>query len=716
MLRALTFAPGLLIITWAISSPVLRRPDGSLYPVAWTLVIGGLSICLFSAARQTCMARSATLLAVALLGHACALGMIDVPSYGVLQHFTPWSELLTTAKGLFLLGPIGQILLILVALHRGWISPRMWPRSLLSLPQILLLVILFVFTGAYASWDLAKFAGEIILSGVVLIVNALNLMLVVLALPGNVLTNAAKWLQHRFLCPTRKWLFASGTALWVTLISSLLAWTVFDRVPHVADSVGYLFQAKYFASGALFLPPPPDAAAFEVEKVVNDGSRWWNYGFPGWPAVLALGVVAGAPWIVNPLLAGLTVVLAYALLCSLYNRPLALCVISLLGFSPWFLFMSASFLPHPVSVVWGLLTLIALVKTVESRRTVWGTVGGASLGALFLTRPLEALLLVPAIGSWALRWGGHIVTRSCFVSWMLSGAAVGGLIFPYNAALTGDLFRTPHQAWSEAKPEAGVDRLGFGSDIGNIAWSHLDPFPGHGLLDVIINAHQNFFNSNFELFGWSFGSLIFASIFVLWRSWGRADRLFLSIVFMVIVGHSFYWFSGGPDFGARYWYQTLVPLVVLTVRGVQELQRRWFEISAAPSSKHRISAIVVVAAVVAFVNVVPWRSIGKYHRYRGMSADVARLARDHDFGHSLVFVQARHPEDYASAFIFNPSNLDAPGTIYALDAGESSRDILYRHYPDRSVWLLGGSPSDEVRLRVLAGPLPPPRSVAERSE
>ena len=175
---------------------------------------------------------------------------------------------------------------------------------------------------------------------------------------------------------------------------------------------------------------------------------------------------------------------------------------------------------------------------------------------------------------------------------------------------------------------------------------------------------------------------------------------------VVVGGHSFYWFSGGPDFGARYWYQTLVPLTVLSVRGAQILQQRVLDGDGTELAGVRVATFVIAASLVGFINVIPWRSLGKYHRYRGMSADVGRLARARDLGHSLVFVQARDPEDYASAFIFNPRTLDAPGTIYARDAGPVHRLILERHFADRQVWLVARSPDRDGRFRVQAGPLP----------
>jgi hypothetical protein len=259
--------------------------------------------------------------------------------------------------------------------------------------------------------------------------------------------------------------------------------------------------------------------------------------------------------------------------------------------------------------------------------------------------------------------------------------------------------------WTDETWYPGADRLGFGSNLGNVGWPHLDPLPGHGPIDVVINANKNFYMSNFELFGWSFGSLGFVALVPLWGGLRRSDWLFLAIILAIVAGHSFYWCSGGPDFGARYWYQTLIPLVVLTVRGMQIMKRRLRERGTAKITASRVTAFVAVASLVAFINVMPWRSMGKYHRYRGMSADIERLANAHDFGHSLVLIQVQDEEDYASAFVFNPPTMEAAGTIYARDTGAIHRKMLRQHFPDRPIWIVGRSQASENRMRVLAGPL-----------
>jgi hypothetical protein len=261
--------------------------------------------------------------------------------------------------------------------------------------------------------------------------------------------------------------------------------------------------------------------------------------------------------------------------------------------------------------------------------------------------------------------------------------------------------------WTDEAWYRGADRLGFGSTIGNVGWPHIDPLPGHGPGDVLINANKNLYMTNFELFGWSFGSLAFAALAVSLGGRRREDTIFAAIVVATVFGHSFYWFSGGPDIGARYWYQMLVPLLVLTLRGVQTVQRWLFSSVTTKSSPWRLSAFVAVASLVAFVNVMPWRSLDKYHHYRGMSADVKRLADSNGFGHSLVFVRAEDQEDYASAFVLNPPTLTEAGTVYALDRGPDQRQTLRRHFPDRQTWIVGRDASSGSRMQVLAGPLAP---------
>jgi hypothetical protein len=338
---------------------------------------------------------------------------------------------------------------------------------------------------------------------------------------------------------------------------------------------------------------------------------------------------------------------------------------------------------------------------------VWSLVAGGALGALFLTRPFDAALVGPVAALMALGLGGK---RLPFAALAITGgtaAAVASLYFAYNAAVTGDPFATPHSLWADAIFGPGVDVFGFGRDVGIPMWRNMDPLPGHGAADVVLNANKNAFLIGFELFGWATGSLPLAVIGLLRRRAARGDGPMLWTCLAVVGGHSIYWAPGGPDFGARYWYLIVVPLVVFTLRGAETLSG-WLRPPEGPAPHGmRVGLAVAVASALALAVVVPWRCVTKYHRYREIGADVRTLARAHGLDGALVFVRATRRSDYQAAFNFNAPRLGGPGPVYALDTGPEGRSTVVRAYPGRPVFVIGRPADGSAKLVLLEGPLPP---------
>lgn len=712
-MRRVQFVPGLIVSALGLLHPAFRRVDGSFEPVAWAVVVGGGALAIAGIAWGSQWKRFGILFATALMGHACAVQLIFAPPYSVYQRVYPWEEILGSWKIVFLAGLLMQTVVTLWAFGRWWPDVQGCWQDVITRRRLFVLCGIMAVVQVYVTEVIVQYVVGVILGAWIAVVAFLNLAVVAAEIPPTELQKAREWVKTRFGLPDEgtsngwRWdiLFPWGASAWVTMVAAILAWGVLEGIPHVPDSMSYIFQAKYFALGRLYMPAPPDAASFAVTHIVNDGTKWFAYGFPGWPAVLALGVLVGFPWVVNPILGGLSILLIHKILSELYGKGLAHAVIGLLAVSPWFLFTSASFMAHSASLLWALLAIRG-VQNARRAPVRWGTIAGLALGMLFLTRPLEGILVGGVIGLWALWLSGQPVAPRGIAAIVVAGVFLAILAFPYNKLLTGSATYPPHMKWTDEAWYPGADRLGFGPNIGNVNWPHLDPFPGHGLLDVVVNAKRNLYMSNFELFGWGFGSLGFVWVgLLLGGEWRREDWLFLAIILSVVGGHSLYWSSGGPDFGARYWYQALIPFIVLTVRGVQMVQARCRAVGYGDAAR-RMTAFVGISCVVAFVNVMPWRSFGKYYHYRGMSAQINRLAEQHEFGKSLVLIQSRAEEDYPSAFVFNPPTLDGPTPIYARDAGPTSRAILRERYKDREVWILGKTRSSGGEFRILAGPLP----------
>jgi hypothetical protein len=212
-----------------------------------------------------------------------------------------------------------------------------------------------------------------------------------------------------------------------------------------------------------------------------------------------------------------------------------------------------------------------------------------------------------------------------------------------------------------------------------------------------------------DLHGWSVISTLGLLLVVVKGSWQRIDRQMLAVIAVVIFIHCFYWFNGGPDFGARYWYLIALPCVVLTLRGAEKLGGMLSsgkDISGQLSDgRLRVLAAIAGLCVLAWATFIPWRLIDKYHHYRGARPDIRQLAEEVDFGRSLILIRGSRSPDYSSAAAYNPLDLEAPQPIYAWDRNPEVRAQLLHHYRDRPVWIIDGPTQTGRGFEVIQGPL-----------
>ncbi|MBI4807210.1 MAG: hypothetical protein HY795_18505 [Desulfovibrio sp.] len=548
---------------------------------------------------------------------------------------------------------------------------------------LLALTALFFVTGAVLSKSPVESFAELALGFLLRALGLLVASLLAASIPKSWASRTSAALDRRLL------LFATT---WVLLITSALAYFVYQRHPHVPDEVAYLLQARYLAEGKLWLPSPPVPEAFDTDLMSLVGDRWFSPTPPGWPMLLAIGVLFKVSWLVNPIVSAATVPLAYSVTRSVAGIREAKWVVLLFATSPWFLFIGMSYMGHASALC---LTLAAtwLVDRVRQGRS-WGLMipAGLAIGIVSWTRPLEGVTLAVALGLWTLSFEGK--RRRALLPLAVATALVGSAQLLYNQLLTGNALLFPITEYCNRLYGPGSNDLGFGPNRG-LNFGGLDPFAGHGLRDVVLNGHINVALINLELLGWVTGSLL--GILVLFGS-GRARRsdygvlaAGLSIVFV----HSFYWFSGGPDFGARYWYLVIFPGLLLTARGIEVVAE------AAAGSAERIRAAAVVLCLLAVGLGVPFRAADKYFHYRRMRPDVRELIAGGTLGRSLVLIEGRRHPDYASAVIYNPTDLSANEPILAWDRGEELTRRLRAAFPDRTILRLRGPTITNGRYEIV---------------
>jgi 4-amino-4-deoxy-L-arabinose transferase-like glycosyltransferase len=397
------------------------------------------------------------------------------------------------------------------------------------------------------------------------------------------------------------------------------------------------------------------------------------------------------------LLAGALVLLTHAAVRHTVDRGTAHFTVLLMAVSPWLWFMSGEFMPHPLAATCTIASLLAAVRLRGGAGPRWVLVAGFSLGLLATVRPLDAALAALLVCACLVAPGAPRRLVALVASGVLA-MAIAAVVLPYNHALTGRATYTPQMLWTDRRWGPGTDRLGFGGDIGIREWSNIDPLPGHGVADVLVNLNRNLAITQAELLGWCVGSLLLFVVGLALRPPRGNTAPWRSLVGLFVGGYCLYWFSGGPDLGARYWYPALPGFAVLSVLGATALCRVWQH----PRSGAAVLRSAIVLTLAALVSVVPARAVTKFHGYRLIGSDVAALVRSEGIRNSVVFLRTPQRSRYQAAFHLNSVPL-GDDNVFARDAGAASRAAVLRAFPGRTVWVLEADSLSGV-LRVAARP------------
>lgn len=643
-----------------------------------------------------------------LLGQISALQLIDAGKTVHYQHYRRLADIIRDyAAPAGLLGI--QIVLVLLAVLRDLRRIRSWLRRHFSSFQLALLAALIVISGATVSQDIGRYIEETIVAAVVQLAMIGNSIQVALSAPPPVRGAGASFLRLLDRPLSRRDPVMIAAVLWAVLVPLALNFLSYDAHPHLQDEVPHYVQARTLAAGKLAVPAPPVPEAFTTYLLEVTNSLWYGVTPFGWPAIFALGFLVGAPSVVNPLLAGLSVLFVYLFLIEYYDRRFARLAALLMATSPWLLFLAMSFMNHLAVLAAEAIGAYATARFTKSCSIGWALVAGAAVGFIGLTRPLDGLICAVILALWAAIALLPVRVRPLKKLTVLAACAaalvaVSALVLPYNAALTGNPLTFPLTEHTEKVFGAGTNRLGFGPNRG-FGWA-LDPNPGHSPIDALININLNGTTINQELLGWGTGSLILVFIAVSRIRRLDSDLAWLASIAVVVGAYSLYFFSGGPDFAARYWFVAFLPLIALSARGLTHL----FTLAGKNQPLVAVAAgLLVVSTVLVYL---PWRAIDKYKNYLGMTPGLRKLAEQEHFGRSLVLVRGESFPDYASAVVYTSLDFRAGETLFAFDSSPEVRQLLLKAYPDREIWVVNGpslTGSDyKVVQRLAAGGLPRP--------
>ena len=163
---------------------------------------------------------------------------------------------------------------------------------------------------------------------------------------------------------------------------ALTSQIVFHASPRIDDEVSSLFQARIFAAGGISLPLPPQPEFFELFGVLGGKAscgHWCTMYPPGWPLLLVPGVLAGMPWMIDPVLGGLLVVMIAVLGTTLFGPRVGRTAGLLALSSPFLANLAASFMTHTATALFLVILMWAMIRLLSTGRALFGAISGCCL-------------------------------------------------------------------------------------------------------------------------------------------------------------------------------------------------------------------------------------------------------------------------------------------------------------------------------------------------
>ena len=426
-------------------------------------------------------------------------------------------------------------------------------------------------------------------------------------------------------------------------VGGWIALACFGGISHVQDSIAQEFQAQVFARGYLFAPVPTGVQFLGHEFLVQHDGRWFAQYPPMQAALLAIGILAGASWLVNPILGALSALFLYGAAKRTYGRRTARVSLLFYAASPFVWFMSGERMNHVGTLFFLSAALYALAPALSARgarmssaRWLWAAL---SLGLAIATRPLCGVaaavpLLLGALwprfkrndGDAQAAWLTYLaITLPVLGVGVLLGAAP---LLLFNWATTGSPLLSGYELnW-------GNSGMGFG----NSQWG-----PPHTPMLGLEHLLSNWDGAAKYLYEWPVPCLLpLLGLFFLRRR-SRMDYAMLGLLASVTLAY-FPYFYQDLCLGPRFLYAAIPAFMLLSARGLFAAGAAWGE-----RTSHRPRQGVVLAtqgmafcAVVGLAFNVPVLSRYYSNNFWGTTRRPVDAARAMHLGPSVVFIR-----DYA---------------------------------------------------------------------
>jgi hypothetical protein len=438
-----------------------------------------------------------------------------------------------------------------------------------------------------------------------------------------VLAVAVTALGPRLVRPAaRRGVFVAIAALASAALSALYIHVYLRGGPRIIDATSYWLEARALAQGSFAWPlGSPETAVlgrFLVRSTGPDGAHVAVIFPPGYPLLLALGFLLGAPLAIGPLLAAGITVATWDLATSVTRAvtpapaPAASPRLGVPELAALFSVVCAALRYHTADTMsHGLAAFCAtialalgfravdVVNDGRHRRAAALALGaGLAIGWLMATRPASSLAITLAFALVLFTLPSAPVDRGARLR-LLGVAAIGAvpgllLLLAHQHAATGLLGLSSQRAYyAVADGPPGCFRYGFGAGIGCIG-EHNDFVAAHlahgyGALEAMGTTLRRLKQHLVDpLNAEPLALLVVIGAVVTIRTKGSRARLLVLAVIAQIAAYSPFYFDGNyPGGGARFFADVLplehilAAIAVVAVASRTRSPERWAALAPA---------------------------------------------------------------------------------------------------------------------------------------
>jgi hypothetical protein len=454
-----------------------------------------------------------------------------------------------------------------------------------------------------------------------------------------------------------------GALIVVFFVLTAIVGSTYDHGHTISDESSYLFQARVFASGHLKAEPMPGATAnaaatpreIYFEHQIDTVRGWFSKYPPGWPLALAIGYWLHCPWLVNPVL-GVLLLLLVNHVAGMWGRPTQIAAVLMASASAYTMLYSIGFMSHALAAVAGLAALAAILHAVRTERLIGVVLCFAMVALGTGVRPYTGAVIALLCSAYTVYGFRHKPKRlwPAFGIICAAGLCSITLFLLVNRTYTGEFLLSPY---AYSRGAARVPELTVNSSV------------------IFHNLAQAWRWSLTDTVRTTFPLVLLAAGFACWKEREyRREVIFLALLFpMLAIAHIFQSEGSGSFDGERYYYEGYAGLGVVAARGFLLVTSDW-RVGRRAVMTVLISLTAVQAVLIAFV-------IRDVESHLAPSRMAYRASMESPIP-KLVFLSGDAPAFTAKHVNWNDANWKSEPVTFLNDPGIARRDEVACRFGD----------------------------------